>query len=66
MDPLSRRSSSVYDLAGRSVAAVNPLNQRTTTVYDAAGESVARIDPLGRRSSTLTTRRAGRWRPSMR
>ena len=44
VDPLGRRSTTVYDLAGRTVAAIDPLNERTTTVYDAAGEAIARLD----------------------
>ena len=50
---MNRRSSTLYDRAGRGIASINPLGQRTSTVYDAAGESIASIDPLGRRSSTV-------------
>ncbi|HEV3257252.1 MAG TPA: RHS repeat-associated core domain-containing protein, partial [Gemmataceae bacterium] len=45
-------TTTVYDAAGRTVAAVNPLAQRTTTVYDGAGRARAGIDPLNNRTST--------------
>ena len=35
IDPLGRRTTSIYDLAGRRLATIDPLNSRTTTLYDA-------------------------------
>ena len=58
-----RRSTTAYDLAGRTLAAVDPLNERTTTVYDAAGEAVGKIDPLGLHTTTAYDP-AGRASPS--
>ena len=48
VNPLGRRTTSVYDKVGRNVAAVDPLGSRTTSVYDTAGQGVAKIDPFGK------------------
>src|SRR5260221_2749601 len=66
IDPLTRRTTTVYDLAGRSVAVINPLGFGTNTVYDAANEDISTIDPLSPRTTTsyyLASRRVGVMKP---
>ena len=41
-------SSTVYDLAGRTLAQVNELGYATTTLYDLAGRQTGRWDALNR------------------
>jgi RHS repeat-associated protein len=53
IDPLTNRTTAVYDAAGRQVASINPLGQRASSVYDRASRPLASIDPLGNRASTL-------------
>ena len=49
---MARRSSKVYDAAGRTLATIDPLGHRSTSVYDKAGQQVASIDALNNRAST--------------
>ena len=48
-DALSRIRSTLYDLAGRTIATINPLGQHGSTVYDADGRTVADVHALGYR-----------------
>jgi RHS repeat-associated protein len=53
INPLGKRTTTVFDAAGRSIATVDPLSNRTISVYDNAGRAVASITPLGKRSTTV-------------
>ena len=51
VDAETRRTTSVYDDDGRTIAQVNALGDRNTTVYDAAGRTQALTDARGSRFS---------------
>ena len=53
LNPLGKRSTTVFDAAGQMVASVDPLTNRSTILYDNAGRAVAQINALGKRVNTL-------------
>ena len=44
-NPLGKRTTTVYDIAGRTLALVDPLSNRTTFGYDAASRQSASRTP---------------------
>jgi YD repeat-containing protein len=53
INPLGKRSTSVYDKARRLVAQVNALGFRTTLSYDAVGRQIQVKDPLSRITTSV-------------
>ncbi len=54
IDPLNRRSTSVYNNVGAGTDSVNPAGSRSTLVYNIAGQTVASVNAQGARSTTTS------------
>ena len=51
VDPLNRRSASVYNNVGAVTDSFNPAGSRSTTVYNVADQTIASVDAKGSRST---------------